>query len=84
MSDLKVVPFKKNDDSEWHNQEVIRLLEEALEYAKQGNCQSMAILMIDSNHDVMDCWHNGNFPYQVVGALESLKTDFIRACIEGR
>ncbi|CAI1683862.1 hypothetical protein [Serratia fonticola] len=84
MSDLKIVPFKKREPDKHDNQEVIRLLEEALENAKKGNYHSMAIVMINSEHEVLDCWHNGLFPYQMVGALESLKSDYIQACIERR
>ncbi|WP_227781011.1 hypothetical protein [Hafnia paralvei] len=65
-------------------QEIIRLLEEALEHAKNGSYHSIAIVMISAEHEVLDCWHNGLYPYQMVGALESLKTDYIHACIERR
>ncbi len=84
MTDLTLVPFKKDDDSQHHNAEVIRLLEEALAAAKSGNYHTLAIVMINAEREVMDCWHNGNYPYLMVGALESLKAGYINACIERR
>ncbi|EOC0120656.1 hypothetical protein ACI0YO_003593 [Cronobacter sakazakii] len=40
----------------------------------------------DNNNDgsVLDCWHNGGRPYVMVGAMESLRLDFINANIERR
>lgn len=84
MSDLKVVDFKRNDESEYNQTEVIRLLEEALEHARNVNYQAMAIVMLSHEGHVLDCWHNGEKPYVMVGALESLKMDYIHACIERR
>lgn len=84
MPDLKIVPFTKKSETSTDNAEVIRLLSEALEHARNGTCHSMALLLIDSDGNALDCWHNGGRPYFIVGALESLKLDFINANIERR
>lgn len=84
MPDLKIVPFKKMPESSADNAEVIRLLTEALEHARKGSCHSVALLLIDSDGNALDCWHNGGRPYVLVGALESLKLDFINVNIERR
>lgn len=84
MADLKVVPFTKKPTSGMDNAEVIRLLTDALEHARRGSCHSVALLLIDSDGNALDCWHNGGRPYVMVGALESLKLDFINANIERR
>ncbi|EMW2841853.1 hypothetical protein ABQG65_21370 [Yersinia alsatica] len=83
MSNLKVVPFAKDSTAEYNKTNVIRLLKEALEFAENGSPQSLAVIMI-SNGDVMDCYHHGGAPYMMVGAIESLKTDYIHAQIERR
>ncbi|SBZ23989.1 putative ABC transporter ATP-binding protein [Klebsiella pneumoniae] len=41
-------------------------------------------LMINNDGSVLDCWHNGGRPYVMVGAMESLRLDFINANIERR
>ncbi|MFB5188597.1 MULTISPECIES: hypothetical protein [Yersinia] len=83
MSELKVVPLIKNSASEYNKANVIRFLKEALAFAENGNPQSLAVIMI-SNGDVVDCYHHGGAPYMMVGAIESLKTDYIHAQIERR
>ncbi|EOY1419866.1 hypothetical protein ACP1Z2_003294 [Salmonella enterica subsp. enterica serovar Bareilly] len=84
MPDLKIVELKHSRETDDNNAEVIRLLEEALKYAKEGKSQSMAILLINSDGSVLDCWHSGGRPYVMVGAMESLRLDFINANIELR
>lgn len=86
MPDLKVINLasRKDADLEHNRTEVIRLLEEALHAAREGNYRSMAILLIDESGAVMDAWHSGGFLYVMVGAIESLKTDFINLQIERR
>lgn len=84
MSDLKVVPFRKSPHKEASKETVIRLLEDALEHARNGECHSMALVLMDDDGNVLDCWHNGGRPYVMVGAVESLKSDFINANIERR
>ncbi|MCB5323540.1 hypothetical protein LH412_16165 [Yersinia intermedia] len=83
MSELKVVPLIKNSASEYNKANVIRFLKEALEFAENGNPQSLAVIMI-SNGDVVDCYNHGGAPYVMVGAIESLKTDYLHAQIERR
>ncbi|EAO1479983.1 hypothetical protein AB4H89_004159 [Salmonella enterica] len=84
MPDLKIVKFKPSKEMDDNNAEVIRLLEEALKYAKEGKSQSMAILLINSDGSVLDCWHSSGRPYVMVGAMESLRLGFINANIESR
>ncbi|MCV2531992.1 hypothetical protein VPX56_10365 [Enterobacter wuhouensis] len=86
MPDLKVINLasRKDADLEHNRTEVIRLLEEALHAAREGNYRSLAILLIDESGAVMDAWHSGSLPYVMVGAIESLKTDFINLQIERR
>lgn len=81
MSELKIAPFIKDSTAEHNKANVIRLLKEALAFAENGSPQSLAVIMI-SNGDVMDCYHHGGAPYMMVGAIESLKTDYIHAQIE--
>lgn len=77
MSGLKVVEFKQNEKTCENTSEVIRLLEDAQMHAKELNVQSMALVMLDASGDIYDCWHNGVKPYVMVGAIESLKQEFI-------
>lgn len=86
MPDLKVINLasRKDADLEHNRTEVIRLLEEALHAAREGNYRSLAILLIDESGAVMDAWHSDDLPYVMVGAIESLKTDFINLQIERR
>ncbi|ELD1608226.1 hypothetical protein HVX40_24340 (plasmid) [Escherichia coli] len=84
MTDLKVVELKPTRKEVNNNSEVIRLLEEALSYAREDNAQGIALVMINADGNVLDCWHNGGRPYVMVGAMESLRLDFINANIERR
>ena len=86
MPDLKVINLasRKDADLEHHRTEVIRLLEEALQAAREGNYRSMAVLLIKDDGAVLDAWHSGGLPYVMVGAIESLKCDFINLQIERR
>ncbi len=84
MSDLKVVPFSGKAQPGHDSQEVIRLLEEALQMARDGNCHSLAVIMLSNDGGAIDCWHSGGRPYVMVGAIEALKADFIRTNIEAR
>ncbi len=59
-------------------------LNHAIEYAKENNILNMAIVMIGEDGSVLDCWANNNKPFVMVGALESLKMEFMKGCIEGR
>ena len=44
----------------------------------------MALILVARDGDILDCWHNGGRPYVMVGAIESLKADYLHACIERR
>ncbi|MBK0633374.1 hypothetical protein GZZ44_10485 [Klebsiella aerogenes] len=64
--------------------EIIRRLEEALAYARNGHVESIALILLNDEGYALDCWYNGGRPYVMVGALEALKLDFIMANIEQR
>ncbi len=81
MPDFKVIDIDKEVPN---GANVIERLEEALEKAKHGGVDNCLIVMSFNNGDIMDCWANGNKPFVIVGALESLKKDFMDACIEDR
>ena len=59
-------------------------LESALKLAESNSISNVAIVMVNEDGDVMDCWANGNNPFAIVGGLESLKFEFMRAQIESR
>ncbi|EMA2752279.1 TPA: hypothetical protein RMT52_005057 [Escherichia coli] len=84
MSDFKVVEMKKENMYAFDNAEVIRFLEDALEHAREGKIHSLAMLTIDSEGNVMDCWHNADSPYVMLGAMEALRFDFLNSSIELR
>lgn len=81
MPDLTVVPFTPNLDAEHHRAEVMRILEEALSAARSGDIRTVAVVMVSEGEvgGVMDCWHNGGHAYVMLGALESLKVDYVTA-----
>jgi len=60
-----------------------RLLE-AQDMAARGGISNCIIIMTGTDGSVVDCWANKNSPYQVVGALEALKHEFINSSIEQR
>lgn len=84
LSDLKVVRFKANPQVSHDQAEVIRKLEEALAFARAGEYISVALILVARDGDILDSWHNGGRPYLMVGAIESLKADYLNACIERR
>lgn len=81
MSDLTVVPISGGSPN---GENVIARLEEALELAKDGGISNCIVIMACSNGDVMDCWANGNKPFVMIGALESIKREFMDSKIEAR
>ena len=81
---MRIVDLKPSNEGDNNNVEVIPLLEEGLQYGREGKSQSLALLMINNDGNVLDCWHNGGRPYVMVGAMESLRLDFINANIERR
>ena len=79
---MKIVKFNKNIN---HNGDmVIERLEEALEMAKQGSIENCIIVMAQNDGSVVDCWANRSVPFLMTGALESIKLEFMTACIEKR
>lgn len=76
-----VVPIKSAQQS---GANVIKRLEEALEMAKQGKIENCVIVMTGFNGDIIDCWANGNSPYVMSGAIETIKQEFMDAHIERR
>lgn len=84
MSDLKVVTFRPNQQTGHDRAEVIRQLEEALAFAHKWEYTSVALILVARDGDILDCWHNGGRPYVMVGAIESLKADYLDACIDRR
>jgi len=81
MSELKIIPFS-NDTVNGDN--VIDRLEEALIEAKKGGVANCIIIMAMNNGSVQDCWANGSKPFVMVGAIESIKREFMDSTIEGR
>jgi len=63
---------------------VIKSIEKCLELAKKGGVENCAIVMTHNDNTVSDVWANGKDPYLVIGALESLKQEFIDSTIEKR
>jgi hypothetical protein len=85
---MKIVPFEPRTDADAeHNQQMVMTrLQEALEMARAGSVRSVAIVMMLDAPDssIVDCWHNGGQPYIMLGAIESLKVDFLNAAIDRR
>lgn len=86
MSDLKVIPLHKPETPEPDpdNVEVLRRLTEATAFARNGHCNSLAIVMLDEEGNSVDCWYCGGSTYSMIGALEALKLEFIMANIDQR
>mgnify|MGYP004718357265 CR=1 FL=1 len=84
MSELKVVEFKPLPLVSHDQTEVIRKLEEALALARKDDFTSVALILVARHGDIRDGWHDGGRPYVMVGAIESLKADYLNACIERR
>jgi hypothetical protein len=79
---VKIVDFAKSIDAS--DNSVIQTLESALEKAKAGGVINCMVVMATDDNLVLDCWANGVSPFVMVGALESLKCDFMRSCMEYR
>jgi len=60
-----------------------RLLE-AQDMATRGGISNCIVIMTGADGSVVDCWANRDNPYQIVGALEALKHEFINSSIEQR
>jgi len=79
---MKVISFP--NDKQTTDTKVIARLEEALAMAQMGNISNCMIIMAVNDGSVVDCWANGNKPFIMVGALESIKREFMDALIEKR
>lgn len=80
MADITVITPKSSGS----NPIVRQRLEQALERLDQDSVQAVAIVMINKDGSVTDGWANGGSVYQMIGALEALKSEYINACIERR
>ncbi len=81
MEKLTVI---RNDELQPSNPIVLDRLYEAIDMAKQGGIDSCAIVMVMHDGAVVDAWANGNHPFTMVGALETLKFDYMDSQIERR
>lgn len=87
MADLKVVPFKANDNAVQDRNEVIRKLEECPAFVKEEGhdqvARAMAVVLLTDGPagGLLSCWHNGKENHEMLGAIETLKVDFVHACI---
>lgn len=82
MGILNVVPFRSDENAENNQQQVIKLLEDALKSAKEGKPESLAVIIL-TDTGVMTSYHHGGAPFKMIGAIEVLKFDYIHAQIEG-
>lgn len=80
MSTLKIVPKEKSDLA---NDAVITRLTEALDMARRGELITIAICGMTSDGGIVSCWANNAQPFVMVGAIESLKMDYMMANIDG-
>lgn len=78
---MKVIKFNNTKES---GQNVIERLEEALEMAKKGGIDNCIVIMAGTDGSIVDCWANRNQPFSMIGGIESIKKEFMDACIEGR
>ena len=81
MTELTVIQNERKTHSD---PIVITRLEEALEMAKQGSIMNCALVLVATDGQVLDCWASGDRSFEMVGALESLKLDFMLSNMEMR
>ena len=79
---MKLVEIKKNINS--HGDNVELRLNQALEYLKETVVNNVIVVMVGDDGSVIDSWANKSDPYTMIGALESIKADFMYSCIEPR
>lgn len=85
MSKLKVVSFPaKQKDEQFNGDNVEQRIAELTEMLKANDIENIVIVAVKHDGSVIDCWANGSCPFVIVGALESVKLEFMNACIEGR
>lgn len=85
MSELKVVslPVKEKEKPE-NGYNVEQRISELTEMLKANDIENIVIVAVKTDGSVIDCWANGTRPFVIVGALESVKLEFMNACIEQR
>lgn len=71
---MQLLSFPQQNELPKVNDEAIRLLEEALEMAREGKVSDFALVAIAPNGDVMSCWNAPKYRFSVVGALDYLKS----------
>ncbi|HHN5367804.1 TPA: hypothetical protein ACQ8UR_004519 [Escherichia coli] len=85
MSRLSVIPFTPGADAEHDRAKVIEVLESALEAVKDNQgpvARSVALVIVSDSPDAVKTgFHSSHAPYELVGAIESLKVDFISVCL---
>ena len=79
---MKVVEFNK--DNKPCGENVKQRINEALGFAESNPISNVLIVMVSETGEVFDAWANQSNPFVVVGAMESLKKDFMDRCIEAR
>ena len=85
MSELKVVSFPaKQKDEQFNGDNVEQRIAELTEMLKANDVENIVIVAVKRDGSVIDCWANGSRPFVIVGALESVKLEFMNACIEQR
>ena len=57
---------------------------ECEEYMDSNTVVNAIVVLVCSDGTVVDCWANRNNPFVMVGALESIKKEFMDNCIEER
>jgi hypothetical protein len=63
---------------------VILRLEEALALARAGRVQNVVVIMATDEETIKDGWANSDRPFDIIGALEVTKLEFIKAAVERR
>ena len=78
---MKIVPIDKPGEM---GENVKKRIEDTLKLAKENGAINIAITMVTSTGDTIDCWANDNEVYKMIGALECLKLDFINVHVQKR
>ena len=82
---MKLVEIKNNINvGNSHGDNVKLRLNETLEYLKDNVVNNIAIVMVKDDGSVIDSWANKTNPYVMLGAIESIKFDFMNSCIQLR
>lgn len=82
-----VTTFRTNSvkDKDEANLLVIRRLKECLKMAEEENILNCAIVLIDDDNRIIDCWaDSGAHPFLMFAALNSLALEFRDSAIDQR